>query len=92
MKAERALNRLLAEFWADSLTGVERKEEKLAEFWRAVDPYYVVAENLATSLSLAMWKVENVSNEQRAVIQEIARQNADSSPGFFTAFTIKCKR
>lgn len=48
-----------------------------------MDPYYVVAENLATSLSLAMWKVENVSNEQRAVIQEIARQNADSSPGFF---------
>ena len=48
-----------------------------------MDPYYVVAENLATSLSLAMRKVENVSNEQRAVIQEIPSQNVDSSPGFF---------
>lgn len=48
-----------------------------------MDPYYAVAENLATSLSLAMWKVENVSNEQGAVTQEISSQNVDSSPGFF---------
>lgn len=47
-----------------------------------MDPYYEAAENLATSLSLAMWKAENVSNEQGAVTQEISSQNVDSSPGF----------
>lgn len=43
---------------------LKRKEKKLAEFWRAVDPYYVVAEKLATSLSLAMWKMKMYLIEQ----------------------------
>ena len=43
----------------------------------------MVAKKLAVLVPAIMWKVENVSNEQRAVIQEIPSQNVDSSPGFF---------